>query len=152
MVKDHEKAFMRSLKAWGLLAIVMIPAAIAGSIGFLLISMLGPPIDGLRHPFSTDDVASAAMVVMLGLPLAIPFAALGAPFAFARHWLVRGTFPYLRVGYLTVVLYGPALLFLAYRSNPSVPGYWMWSGLYEVVALAATLLFPMAKRLCLIDP
>jgi len=90
-----------------------------------------------------DNLNSVALACELSLPLVIVFSVLGIPLLLFQRRIVRSSFPFLRRGYLAVILYGPAVLALIYLQGGQ--GYLLWSALYELVAFVATITFvPLA--------
>ena len=129
------------LLAWLLISIALAPAVLLGDLTFVLLSMA---LNG--HQVRLRDWIDALLLtVAFSLPFMLLFAILAGLFIPFRRWIVSRRFPFIRLGYLAVVAFGPFLL----SQNAWQYGwtgddwrrYAMWVTVYEVIALAATLLF-----------
>lgn len=100
----------------------------------------------------TGDAGGAVMGIAMGLlvgaGLGIVFSVLGAPLLPFQRRIVGPRFPYLRWGYLAVVVYGPLLLLvwaLFEGGGAALTILWL-TPVYEVVALVTTILYARIGR------
>jgi hypothetical protein len=140
---DIRPAFHRHLQhlvgAW-LAILVALYGAIAGlaATGFIAMALLsaGEPD---RWSLFGALAFCLALTVIAAIPLALAFSVLAIPFLMLQAWIVDPRPPYLRLGYIAVILYGPALLILI--DHGWEPTSWPLLAAYEVTALLATALY-----------
>jgi hypothetical protein len=135
------------LVTWLLISAALVPAVLIADFLFMFLASFEPNPMG-HHWFGwNEEIKGFLLMFILSAPFMFLFAILAAPFVFFRQRIVSLRFPFLRVGYITVAAYGPLLLALPYWLYPNRWGsYAIWVGLYELVALAATLLFVLIVK------
>ncbi|HLZ76008.1 hypothetical protein [Phenylobacterium sp.] len=138
-VLPHHGPFTRLFQAWIAILIALYPAILLSGLGWLLVIIVWS--GGAQSLQTIQDGLLPALGIVLAcaiyaIPLTIAFSLLALPFLVLRRFIVGPEFPYLRLGYIGVVLYGPAIV-VALMGEWSSEA-WLFIAPYETIALIAT--------------
>lgn len=134
-----EGRLLRLFRAWIVILVALYPAIVLTGAGWMIVASLaqGDAEGGRNIPAGVAIVLGFGLV--LSLPMALAFSVLALPFLMLSRFVVGGRRPWLKPGYLAVVLYGPAIIAIeceGWRAD-QWPAIWF----YETIALIATAIY-----------